>query len=60
MTAEDNLIQFSQECSNQRNDRKENKISNKNTRCNGVRLKMPTSLGLPTSNNWGWVETLKK
>jgi hypothetical protein len=34
-----NLIQFSQEYSNQRNVRKEKKISNKNTRCNGVRLK---------------------
>jgi hypothetical protein len=34
-----NLIQFSQEYSNQRNERKEIKRSNKNTRCNGVRLK---------------------
>jgi hypothetical protein len=34
-----NMIQFSQEYSNQRNVRKEKKRSNKNTRCNGVRLK---------------------
>jgi hypothetical protein len=34
-----NLIQFSQEYSNQKNVRKEKKISNKNTRCNGVRHK---------------------
>jgi hypothetical protein len=34
-----NSIQFSQEYSNQRNMRKEKKRSNKNTRCNGVRLK---------------------
>jgi hypothetical protein len=46
-----NSIQFSQEYSNQINERKEKKRSNKNTRCNGVRLTMPTSPGLPTSNN---------
>jgi hypothetical protein len=34
-----NMIQFSQEYSNQKNMRKEKKRSNKNTRCNGVRLK---------------------
>jgi hypothetical protein len=34
-----NLIQFLQEYNNQRNARKENKRSNKYTRCNGVRLK---------------------
>jgi hypothetical protein len=34
-----NLIQFSQEYSNQRNVRKEKKRSNKNTKCNGVWLK---------------------
>jgi hypothetical protein len=34
-----NTIQFSQEYSNQRNVRKEKKRSNKNTICNGVRLK---------------------
>jgi hypothetical protein len=34
-----NSIQFSQEYSNQRNVRKEKKRLNKNTRCNGVRLK---------------------
>jgi hypothetical protein len=34
-----NSVQFSQEYSNQRNVRKENKISNKNTRCNRVQLK---------------------
>jgi hypothetical protein len=48
-----------QEYSNQINGRKEKKISNKNTRCNGVRIKMSTSPELPTSNNWGWAETLK-
>jgi hypothetical protein len=34
-----NLIQFSQEYSNQRNMRKEKKRSNKNTKYNGVRVK---------------------
>jgi hypothetical protein len=34
-----NTIQSSQEYSNQRNMRKEKKWSNKNTKCNGVRLK---------------------
>jgi hypothetical protein len=34
-----NSIQFSQEYSNQRNMRKKKKRSNKNKRCNGVRLK---------------------
>jgi hypothetical protein len=34
-----NLIQFSQKYSNQKNMRKEKKRSNKNTKCNGVRLK---------------------
>jgi hypothetical protein len=53
------LFQLSQEYSNQINERKEKKRSHKNTRCNGVRFKMPTSPGLPTFNNWGWVETLK-
>jgi hypothetical protein len=33
-----NMIQFSQEYSNQRNVRIEKKRTNKNTRCNGVRL----------------------
>jgi hypothetical protein len=45
-----NLIQFLQEYSNQRNEREEKK-SNQNTRCNGVQLEIPTSPGLPTSNN---------
>jgi hypothetical protein len=35
------------------------KRTNKNTRCNEVRIKMPTFSGLPTFNNWGWAETLK-
>jgi hypothetical protein len=39
---------------------REKKRSNKNTRCNEVRLKMPTTPGLSTSNNLGWAETLKK
>jgi hypothetical protein len=39
--------------------REKKKRSNKNTRYNGVRLKMPMSPRLPTSNNWGWTETLK-
>jgi hypothetical protein len=39
--------------------RKKKKISNKNTKCNRVWLKMSTSPGLPTSNNWGWVKILK-
>jgi hypothetical protein len=38
---------------------REKKRLNKNTKCNGIRLKMPTSSGLSTSNNWDWVETLK-
>jgi hypothetical protein len=53
-----NSIQFLQEYNNQRDER-EKKRSNKNTRCNEFRLKMCMSLGLPTSNNWGWAETLK-
>jgi hypothetical protein len=55
-----NLIKFSQEYSNQINERKEKKRSNKNTRYNGVWLIIPTSPELSTSNNWGWTETLKK
>jgi hypothetical protein len=54
-----NSIQFLQEYSNQKNERKEKKISNKNTRCNRVQLTMHMSPGLPTSNNWSWAETLK-
>jgi hypothetical protein len=53
------LIQFSQKYSNQRNDRKEKKRSNKNTRCNEIQFIMLTSLGLSTSNNWGWAEILE-
>jgi hypothetical protein len=51
-----NSIQFSQEYSNQRKMRKDQ------TRTQDVTefgLKMPTSPGLSTSNNWGWAETLK-
>jgi hypothetical protein len=46
-----NSIQFSQEYSNQRNERKEKKRSNKNTKYNIVRFTMSMSPGLPTSNN---------
>jgi hypothetical protein len=61
MAAEDNLIQFNSHKNIAIKEMREKKKewSNKNTRCNGVRLKMPTFSELPTSNNWGWAETLK-
>jgi hypothetical protein len=53
MTTENNLIQFNshKNIAIKETREKKNKKSNKNTRCNGVRLIMPTSPGLPTSNN---------
>jgi hypothetical protein len=61
MAAKDNSIQFNSHHNIVIKEMREKKKkrSNKNTRCNGVRLKMPTSPGLPTSNNWDWAETLK-
>jgi hypothetical protein len=55
-----NLIQFSQEYSNQRNMRKKRKNQTRTQDVTEFGLKMPTSPGLSTSNNWGWAETLKK
>jgi hypothetical protein len=54
-----NLISFSQEYSNQRNERKK-KDQTITQDVTEFGLKMPTSPGLPTSNNWGWVKTPKK
>jgi hypothetical protein len=59
MTGEDNLIRFNSHKNIAIKETTGKKRSNKNTRCNGVRLTMPTSSGLPTSNNRGWTETLK-
>jgi hypothetical protein len=61
MTAEHNSIRFysHKNIAIKKMRKKKKKKSNKNTKYNGVRLKMPTSPGLPTSNNWGWAETLK-
>jgi hypothetical protein len=58
MTAEDNSIQFSQEYSNQRNKRKK-KYQSRTQDIIEFGLKMSTSPGLPTSNNWDWAEILK-
>jgi hypothetical protein len=46
-----NLIQFSQEYSNQRNMRKERKNQTRTQDVTEFGLKMPTSPGLSTSNN---------
>jgi hypothetical protein len=54
-----NSIQFSQEYSNQRNVRKKRKDQIRIQDVMELGLKMPTSPGLSTSNNWGWAETLK-
>jgi hypothetical protein len=54
-----NSIQFSQEYSNQRNVRKEKKNQTRTQDITKFDLKMPTSPGLSTSNNWGWAEALK-
>jgi hypothetical protein len=53
MAAEDNLIQFNSDknVAIKETRKKKKKISNKNTRYNGVRVIMPTSPGLPRSNN---------
>jgi hypothetical protein len=59
MAAENNLIQFNSHKNIAIKEKREKKRSNKNIRCNEVRLTMPTSPELPTSNNWGWAETLK-
>jgi hypothetical protein len=58
MAAEDNSIWFNSHKNIAIKEIK--KRSNKNTKYNGVRLKMPMSPGLPTSNNLCWAETLKK
>jgi hypothetical protein len=54
-----NTIQFSQEYSNQRSVRKK-KDQIRTQDVTEFGLKMSTSPGLSTSNNWGWAETLKK
>jgi hypothetical protein len=54
-----NSIQFSQEYSNQRNMRKKKKKSKRTQDVTEFGLKMPTSPGHSTSNNWGWAEILK-
>jgi hypothetical protein len=59
MTTEDNSIRFNFHKKIAIKEMRGKKRSNKNTRCNRVQLKMPTSPELPTSNNWGWAETLK-
>jgi hypothetical protein len=61
MAAENNSIRFNSHKNVAINEMREEKKKrlNKNTRCNGVRLKMPTSPGLLTSNNWDWAEILK-
>jgi hypothetical protein len=59
MAAENNLIWFNSHKNITIKEMRENKKSNKNTRCNGIRLQMPMSVGLSTSNNWGWAEILK-
>jgi hypothetical protein len=51
MAAEDNLIQFNSHKNIEIKETSEKKRSNNNMRCNGVRLTMPTSPGLSTSNN---------
>jgi hypothetical protein len=54
MAAEDNLIQFYSDKNvaiKETRKKEKKKISNKNTRYNGVRVIMPTSPGLPRSNN---------
>jgi hypothetical protein len=54
-----NMIQFLQEYSNQKNMRKKRKNQTRTQDVTEFGLKMPTSLGLSTSNNWGWAEILK-
>jgi hypothetical protein len=61
MTAENNLIQFNSHKNITIKEMREKKIIDQ-TRTQDVTefgLKMPTSPGLPTSNNWGWVKILK-
>jgi hypothetical protein len=61
MAAKDNLIQLNshKNIAIKETREKKRKKSNKNTRCNGVRLTIPTSPGVSTSNNWDWVNILK-
>jgi hypothetical protein len=62
MAAEDNSIRFNSHKNITIKKMRENKRKDQ-TRTQDVTefgLKMPTSPGLPISNNWGWVETLKK
>jgi hypothetical protein len=55
-----NSIQFSQEYSKQRNMRRKKRKDQIRTQdVTESGLKMATSPGLSTSNNWGWAETLK-
>jgi hypothetical protein len=59
MAAENNSVWFNSHKNIAIKEMRENKRSNKNTRCNRVRFKISTFLGLSISNNWGWAETLK-
>jgi hypothetical protein len=60
MAAKDNSIRFnSHKNITIKKWEKRKEKSNKYTRYNEIWLKIPTSPGLPTSNNWGWAETLK-
>jgi hypothetical protein len=61
MTAEDNSIRFNSHNNIAIKEMRDKKRKDQ-TRTQNVTefdLKMPTSPGLPTSNNWGWAETLK-
>jgi hypothetical protein len=61
MAAEDNSIQFNSHNNITIKEMREKKRKDQ-TRTQDVTnfgLKMPTSPGLPTSNNWGWAKTLK-
>jgi hypothetical protein len=62
MAAENNSIQFNSHknisIKNMREKKRKNQTRTQNVTEFG--LKMSTSPGLPTSNNWSWAETLKK
>jgi hypothetical protein len=60
MATVDNLIWFNSHKNIEIEEMRENKKNQ--TRTQDVKefsLKIPTSPGLPTSNNWGWAEILK-
>jgi hypothetical protein len=54
-----NSIQFSQEYSNQKNERKKKKNQTRTQYVTEFELKMLTSPEFLTSNNWNWAEILK-